>query len=198
MKKILFIAGGTDGIGLALLNQLKSSYYKIFILGRNFNKIDSVLKIDVPIDDFVNTIGTFNKQNIKELTIDKIKEHFEINTISNIYLTNLMIPKLNKRFSQIQVCSASLAIQGRKEYSLQSSTKAAYKTYLESLRDKYKDKIKVSIIYPPSVQTNIFKKFGDNRDVSKYPTANDIASIMKSLLFLPENINIPEVLIKRF
>jgi NADP-dependent 3-hydroxy acid dehydrogenase YdfG len=157
-KKTIFIAGGTDGIGFAFLKLCLRSgdYKKLYVLGRDFKKVtrlksksivalkcnitdgdemsSTLRKVKEPLDEFVNTIGTFHKQPIKDLKPEVIKKHFELNSTGNITLTTLMLPKLKKQFSQILVCLATLAIETRPEYSIQSATKVAYRFFLETLR----------------------------------------------------------------
>jgi hypothetical protein len=51
-------------------------------------------------------------------------------------------------------------------------------------------------IMPSSTQTDIFAKANDNRDVSQYPTADQIAGIMMFQLSLPMNLEIKDLLVE--
>lgn len=219
MKKNILIAGGTDGIGFAFVKKCleSNSYAKIFILGRKLDKINKLNdqrlipiicditatktlkttldKINVPLDEFINTIGTFIKKPVKKTSMEEIRNHFELNSIANITLTTLILPKLKKKFSQILVCLATLSLVGRENYSLQSATKASYRMFLESLRQEIGNNCRVMMVHPSSVQTDIFAKAGDKRDLTKYPSADTIASIMDFMLTQPENIELPEIAI---
>ena len=220
MKNIL-VAGGTDGIGLAFVKQLDPKQYdNIYVLGRDFLKIETLMtpkvtplwcditdshalteaieSIDAPIDQFVNTIGTFYRKPIEAISPNDVSQHFEVNTIGNINLTNLVLPKLNAQFAQVLVCSATLAIEARENYALQSATKAAYRYYIDTLRKEKKDTLKVIAVYPSSVNTGIFKKFGDLRDTDNYPSPDKIAAIMEFLLSQPREIYIPELKVENF
>jgi short-subunit dehydrogenase involved in D-alanine esterification of teichoic acids len=128
MKSIL-VAGGTDGIGLALIKCINPRQYdKIYVLGRNFSQIaslqipniiqlscnitkhnaiaDALVSIDRPLDQFINTIGTFYRSSIDEITPEDVSSHFELNSIANINLTNAVLPKLNSEFAEVLVCLA--------------------------------------------------------------------------------------------
>ena len=151
--------------------------------------------LDTPIDDFVNTIGTFLKKPVDSLSAEDIRQHFELNSIANITLTTLMLPKLRPSFSQILVCLATLALEAREQYSLQSATKASYKFFLDSLRKEIFQHSRVMMIHPSSVQTNIFKKAGDKRELSKYPSADVIAEMMQFMLSRPATIELRDMVV---
>lgn len=220
MKNIV-VAGGTDGIGLAFVKELDQAQYDtIYVLGRNFEKVRSlqrsnvielpcnivnqdeliaaISKIDTPVDQFVNTVGTFQKGAVESVTSEDVASHFELNTIANINLTNEIFKKLNPHYAQILVCLATLAVEAREMYALQSATKAAYRYYLEALRKEKSETYKVMMLYPSSVETNVFQKSGDMRDTSSYPKPKVIAQIMQFMLNQPKEIYIPELRVNNF
>lgn len=220
MKNIV-IAGGTDGIGLAFVKQLDSTKYDtIYVLGRDFGKVrdlqidnlteiecditrqgelgTAISKIDKSVDQFVNTIGTFQKGVIDDITPEDVARHFELNTIANINLTNKILKKLRSDYAEVLVCSATLAIEARETYALQSATKSAYRSYLEALSKEKRETLKVMIFYPSSVDTEVFKKSGDTRNTSSYPKPETIAQIMEFMLNQPKEIYIPELRVNNF
>lgn len=220
MKSIL-VAGGTDGIGLAFVKRLDPKQYRsIFILGRDFSQVtalrvpniielacditdtnslrDTIGSIDQPLDQFVNTIGTFCRSPVEQMNPSDVARHFEINTVGNINLTNMVLGILNNQYAEVLVCSATLALEAREYYALQSATKAAYRYYLEALRKERKDRLKVMIVYPSSVNTGIFTKAGDTRDTSAYPSPDSIAGIMQFMLAQPRQVYLPEIRVDNF
>jgi len=220
MKQNILIAGGTDGIGLSFLERTlnEDHYDKVYVLGRKFNKVtdykdNRIVQIECDITDniavhtavdsvkedldiFVNTIGTFAKKPISELTAEDITNHFQLNTIANINLTKAILPKLNPDFAQILVCLATLAVQPRANYSLQSSTKVAYKYFLDVLRQEQGDKLRIMTIMPPSVKTEIFAKSGDNRDTNNYAEPSVVSDGMSFMLNQPRNVEVKELVIE--
>jgi NADP-dependent 3-hydroxy acid dehydrogenase YdfG len=220
MKNIL-IAGGTDGIGLALIKCIDPSHYdKIYVLGRDFSQVeslkisnivqlhcditdqaamtDALAHVDQPLDQFINTIGTFYRSTVDDITAKDVSSHFELNSIANINLTNAILPMLKSEFSEILICLVTLALEARENYALQSATKAAYKYYLDTLRIEKRSCVKVMVFYPSSVATDIFKKAGDLRDTSNYPSVEKIASVMYFMLEQPREVYIPELKIESF
>jgi len=220
MKNIL-IAGGTDGIGLAFVKQLNpKQYHKIFILGRNFSQVkplqipnailltcditdpgaatSAIAAIDQPLDQFVNTVGTFHRAPIAKITPNDVERHFALNSVGNINLTNEVLKKLNGDFAEVVVCLATLALEARQNYALQSATKAAYRYYLEALREERKGTLKVMMVHPSSVNTGVFVKSGDMRDTSGYPSPANIAKIMQFMLTQPREVYIPDIRVNNF
>ena len=123
-QRSLFVAGGTDGIGFSFVaNECqRRKYARIYVLGRNFARIDTELMsqhaerlvklecditnasalreslagIEHTIDDFVNTIGTFARGAVSEMQDAEITQHFGINCIGNINLIRAMLPMLTE------------------------------------------------------------------------------------------------------
>ena len=245
-RRTLLIAGGTDGIGFALLTSelQQSKYSKIFVLGRDFEKVDRFLErrddeasreprpkiaklaCDITrlgnigemlaeleegsIHDFVLTIGSFHRGKIADIMPstagengddkdldDVVADHFHLNCISTIHLVRLMVQKLVKGDSQILVCTASLSVMARSPYALQSATKAALRSFIETLRIELKGETRVMNLMPPSVDTNIFAKAGDYRKTDEYPPPSRIANTIQYMLNCPPDICIPELLIEQ-
>lgn len=219
-NKVALLAGATDGIGFAFLRACLGSnlYTRYYVLGRNFQSIralnddrlvplhcdildgsaleNALTSIKEPVDSFVNTIGTFHKKRVQDLSAEEIRDHFALNAIANITLTTLVVPKLNTEFSQILVCLATLAIEPRETYSLQSSTKASYRIFLRCLRKEIGMRTRIMMIHPSSAQTGIFKKSGDQRSVSGYPKPEVIAEMMTFMLSRPSMVEIPELIVR--
>jgi len=107
------------------------------------------------------------------------------------------VDKLQPGNSQILVCTASLALMARTPYALQSATKSAMRSFVETLRDELRGRTRVMNLMPPSVNTQIFAKAGDDRLTTAYPPASRIASSMQFLLDCPYDICIPELLIEQ-
>jgi len=153
-------------------------------------------RVTQPLDEFVNTIGTFCRARALDMDRATIQGHFELNTIANIRLTQLVVPLLKPGFAQILVCLASLAIAARENYALQCATKAGYKLFVDTIRIELKEQVRVMTVCPPSVNTNIFAKGGDTRDTAQYVEPSHIADAMKFMLDQSPQLVIPELVIQ--
>jgi len=165
----------------------------------------SLAKIkDETIHDFVLTIGTFHRGKITDITTqyddekhNVVANHFHLNCISIIHLIRSILVKLVKGDSQILVCTASLAMTARSPYGLQSATKAALRSFIDTLRIELKGETRVMNIMPPSVDTRIFSKAGDHRNTDIYPPPSRVTNCMQFMLDCPFDICIPELLIEQ-
>lgn len=157
------------------------------------------------IHDFVFTIGSFHRGKIADIMPgsagekgdDVVADHFHLNCVSAIHLIRLMVQKLVKGDSQILVCTASLSVMARSPYALQSATKAALRSFIDTLRIELKGSTRVMNLMPPSVDTQIFAKAGDHRATDGYPPPSRIANTMQYMLDCPPDICIPEMLIEQ-
>jgi NAD(P)-dependent dehydrogenase (short-subunit alcohol dehydrogenase family) len=203
IMRTLLLAGGTDGIGLAFLKAecQRDKYTLIYVLGRDFRQVDALQVgggrvvniacditdasamrqslVDVAIrrvDDFVNTIGTFSRGPVCELTDEEVSSHFELNCVGNINLIRAVLPLMLPQQgggddaaeaadgraapvpqlggggtgAQMLVCTASLALEARSPYALQSATKGALKLFVDALRIELRGRVRVMSVLPHS------------------------------------------------
>ena len=80
-KQVIFITGGTSGIGLALAKKFASLQCKVIICGRNQKKLDAALKVDKNISGF-----TVDLNHSGAILI--IKKYFSSTQISPSILIN--------------------------------------------------------------------------------------------------------------
>ena len=132
------------------------------------------------VDDFVNTIGTFARGPVSGLTDEEVSSHFELNCVGNVNLIRAVLPLMLPQQgggddaaeaadgraasapelsdagtgAQILVCTASLALEARSPYALQSATKAALKFFVDALRIELRGRVRVMSVLPPSSTLN--------------------------------------------
>ena len=83
------------------------------------------------------------------------------------------------------VLSATLADDPRAGYSTQSCTKAAFAAYIKALQAEHPRRLRTTLLYVPSLATGVFRKAGDDRDISKYPPPSSITDTILHILNLP-------------
>ena len=237
----MLLAGGTDGIGFALLRHVVEQKAAaaaaaaaipstIFVIGRDFARVDALLsddgalversgvrierlccdvtdsasiaaalaRIDVlPLTHVVNTIGTFSKAPV--LATDStgaLRRSLEVNVLGNVALTRallpLMLPAEGSSIATMIVLSATLVGDPRATYSTQSCTKAAYAAFMKALQAE-QPRLRVTLLYAPSLATRVFEKGGAPRDLARYPAPSVLAPTLVHLLALPPYLSVAEL-----
>ncbi|MFM8453986.1 MAG: SDR family NAD(P)-dependent oxidoreductase [Gammaproteobacteria bacterium] len=179
-KKIIWIIGGTSGIGLASALRFHSDGHQVIVSGRsnkNLNVLDTkeiyYEQIDAEkkdsffqagknvasnfgyIDTLFLNIGTCEYIDIKNFNSDIFKLLMEVNFMSMIYGIEIGLPLLRRsKMPHLVGMSSTVGYLGLPKASAYSASKAAIYNLLESLRiDLLPEKIPVSIICPGFVKT---------------------------------------------
>lgn len=139
-SKTAFISGSTQGIGFAIAKQLLNEGAKVIINGRTQKKIDLAIQSlirEIPdadvsgiaadfgnkeevnkllaklsdIDILINNVGIFELKPFVEIEDEDWNKIFEINVLSGIRLSKLLLPKmLEKKWGRIIFISSESAI----------------------------------------------------------------------------------------
>lgn len=115
-------------------------------------------------DVLINNAGILPKFNkTQNYSIEEIERVMNINFYSAIYSIKALLPALLKSDSPaiINVASSAalMALAGTSTYS---ASKAALKSFTESLREDLRGKCYVSVICPGFTKTDIFRNQGEN------------------------------------
>jgi len=183
--KTIWITGASSGIGKALAIEMSKKNNNIILSSRNINDLESVAKLCkgntlvLPIDlekqdNFVNKVkkaidlfgkidilinngGISQRSTASETSIDVDRRLMEINYFGTVVLTKSILPYMQKQKSGHIVTVSSLS--GKFGFFLRSAyaaSKFAQLGFFESLRlEEEKNNIKVSIVFPGFVNTNI-------------------------------------------
>ena len=238
----MLLAGGTDGIGFALLRHIVEQKAaaaaaavalpsKIFVLGRGFGRVDSFLSDDaalversgvrivslmadvretasiaaaiaridtLPLTHVVNTIGTFSKAPVlATANTEALRRSLEVNVLGNVELTRALLPLMlpddgSASIATMIVLSATLVDDPRATYSTQACTKAAFAAFLKALQAE-QPRLRLTLLYAPSLATGVFAKGGSPRDLAGYPSPSIVAPTIVHLLALPPCLSVAEL-----
>ena len=152
------------------------------------NFYDNVNSKYEKIDVLVNNAGTIQNSLFQMTPLKKLKETFKINFFNQIYLSQLIVKKMqkNKKGSIINVSSTS-AIQGNVGRLAYASSKSSLITATKVMsRELGQLGIRVNSVCPTFVETPMVKKFFkdksfkksviENIPLGKVATESDIAS----------------------
>jgi len=186
-NKIIWITGATSGIGEALALALSERGAKLVLSARRVEELERVktnckgeafvLPLDLSkmdefesltqkvvthygkIDYLINNGGISQRSEAFETPLELDRKIMEVNYFGNIALTKAVLPQMQKQKSGTIVPISSLS--GKFGFFLRSAysaSKFALVGFYESLRlEEEKNNIKVSIVFPGFIKTDISK-----------------------------------------
>ena len=222
MKKIIVITGGSDGLGKAIATKLKTNDLIIISTNEekliktskelncdyrvcdvtNYKQVDKTIK-DIlakydKIDVLINNAGIWLEGDLTDNTYDKISKCIDVNTKGPIYMTKAVLGDMYKQKQGliINVCSQS-SFDNDAFSTVYNASKWAMRGFNRSIqKDVSKKGIKVTGLYPGFMQTNLFKKAGNDYDTSTGLEVEKVAKTVEFIINCDDDVVIPELGIK--
>lgn len=223
MSKVIVITGGSEGLGKVIAKRLIKDN-KIIIISNNEEKlkktateiqcdyvvcdvtnykqienaIDTILKKYINIDILINNAGVWLEGDLTENTFEKISNCIDVNTKGPIYMTKAVLPNMYKNKSGLIINVCSQASFDNDDYSVvYNASKWAMRGFNRSIqRDISKKGVKVTGFYPGFMQTNLFKKAGNDYDTSTGLEVEKVAKAIEYIINVDSDVIIPEMGIK--
>lgn len=217
MKNII-ITGASDGLGKAIAKELKEhnliliskdseqlkkvaqelncQYYTCDLT--NYNAIEYVISKINDVDILINNAGVWLAGDLEENTFDQISNCIDVNTKAPIYMTKAVLPIMRNKKSGliINVCSQS-SFDNDDFATVYTASKWAMRGFNRAIQKVLsKENIKVTGFYPGFMQTNIFKKAGNDYDTSTGLETEKVAKTIRFITECEDDIIIPEFGIK--
>ena len=225
MERIILITGGSDGLGKATAKRLsENKENKIIILSNDEIKIKKVAKeinvdyifCDVTdfksiqnaintilekyktIDILINNAGVWLAGDLTDCSYEKISNCIDVNTKGPIYMTKAVLPIMYKNKSGLIINVCSQASFDSDDFStVYNASKWAMRGFNRSIqKDVSKKGVKVTGFYPGFMQTDIFKKAGNDYDTSTGLETEKVAKAIEFIINLDSDVIIPEFGIK--
>ncbi|MDP4001018.1 MAG: SDR family oxidoreductase, partial [bacterium] len=220
MKKVILITGGSDGLGKEMARLLSSSN-QVIIVARNKSKLMStakevgceyylcditdyiqiqgavkdVLKKYKKIDVLINNAGLWIEGNLDSNDPEDIKKLLEVNTLGTIWFSRAVIPTMKKQGKGeiINIVSqAGLAIAP--ERSVYYASKWAITGFTKSLSQELESEgIRVTGIYPGKLDTKLFEKAGNPKDLSDALDISEVAKAVEFVLYVKPSTHILDI-----
>ena len=219
MKNII-ITGASDGLGEAIARKLKGE--NLILISRNEEKLKSlanelnckyfvcdlkdydaiknVIKQIGDVDVLINNAGIWLAGDLEENTFEQISDCIDVNTKAPIYMTKAVLPMMRnkKKGLIINVCSQS-SFDNDDFSTVYNASKWAMRGFNRSIqRVLSKENIKVTGFYPGFMQTNLFKKAGNDYDTSTGLETEKVAKAIKFITECEDDVIIPEFVFKEF
>lgn len=204
--KTIVITGSTSGIGKELINQFKDEDFTVFCGYRNPKKLDESLPANVipfyidmtdynsisvaaqfimskvdKVDILINVAGSVVAGPVELLSIERLREQFDINVFSHIAFTQNLLPVLeNGRIVNI----SSMSSFGHFPFiSPYCASKRALDIFFNAFSIENHKNIKVVSIKPGVIATPIWEKSVESNE----KVMTDCAGYEKEMEFLKRN-----------
>lgn len=223
MKKTIVITGGSDGLGKAIAKrfnvennviiiskdeealvktskEINCEYYVCDVTDYKQvdNIINSILEKNNKIDVLINNAGVWLAGDLTETDYEKISNCIDVNTKGPIYMTKAVLPNMyeNKEGLIINVCSQA-SFDNDDFSTVYNASKWAMRGFNRSIqKDVSKKGVKVTGFYPGFMQTDIFKKAGNDYDTSTGLEVEKVAKAIEFIVNCDDDVIIPEFGIK--
>lgn len=176
--KTAVVFGGSYGIGLEIVNQIKSFGGRVFSFSRSetnthiensksvelaFKKVESECG---NIDFVINTAAILIKKPLKHMSHKDILDSLNVNYLGVINIAKIAEPYLEKTKGSLLLFTSSSYTRGRSNYSLYSSAKAAVVNFTQALAEEWSFKqVRINCINPQRTKTPMrTKNFGKEAD----------------------------------
>ena len=212
MKNIV-ITGGNDGLGKAIA-ELLSLNNNVIVISKterencykcdvtNYNEVDSTIKKIIEdhgnIDVLINNAGVWLAGDLIDNTYDQISNCIDVNTKGPIYMTKAVLPNMYEQGKGLIINVCSQASFDSDDYSVvYNASKWAMRGFNRSIQKVVSKKgIKLTGFYPGFMQTDLFKKAGNDYDTSTGLEVSKVAKAVEFIVNCEEDVIIPEFGIK--
>lgn len=204
MKTILLI-GGSHGIGLDVVDQLKETHNLIVasrtelpethknITHIQFDAKDDVLNIeDIPdLDGFVYCPGSINLKPFKMMSLETFENDMEINFFGLIRVVKEIITKMKENSSMVFFSTVAVS-NGMPFHTSVAAAKGAIEGFAKSLAAEYAPKVRVNVVAPSLIDTPLASRLlnndkkresmGERHPLKRVGKPEDIGNIVSFLL----------------
>jgi len=222
--KTAVITGASRGIGRSTALTLAAEGMKLVLIARDEDALQKVseeaggqtiLPFDfskpegIPelaqqigeVDCLVNNAGTFLESDLADMSFEQLDRVLQVNLVSPFGLIRELLPALRKSKGRIVNVVSTSAIQGYAQQSAYCASKAGLLGMMRALAIEEKPNgVRIHNVCPGGVdtdfinQTNLGKRLAGQVMISP----DDIGGMIGFLLQQPDNIDISEMVIRRF
>jgi NAD(P)-dependent dehydrogenase (short-subunit alcohol dehydrogenase family) len=219
-RKIVFITGGTDGLGKAIAKALAPNHDVIISsanaskteavareLGvefavadvRNFDSINaavnSVIENHSRIDCFINCAGLWIEGELETNDPEKMREVLEVNLLGVMYASKAVAPHMKQQHAGMIInVSSKSGLSHKPERSVYNASKWGVTGFTKCLADDLKQHgIVVTGLFPGKMNTKLFERAGNPKQMDNAIETEEVARLVRFLLDAPSNVVYPEI-----
>lgn len=215
MKHVL-ITGGNDGLGKVTAAAPIKAGFTVTILGRDevrtkaaaqelqcnfvvadvtdYAQVKKAITEAGDVDILINNAGLWIQDALETNDPDYIHQVVEVNTLGPMYATRAVVPAMKQRGSGriINVISQA-GLNSKADRAPYNASKWAMTGFTKSMQHELKPaKIAVTGFYPGALNTRMFDKSGNSRDMSRALDPAIAADVLVYICGLPDHVDVPE------
>lgn len=161
------------------------------------NTIDSVAAKFGTIDVLINNAGIWQKtMQVDEIEDAVVEDVINTNLVGTIFATKYVLFYLRKKDSEtaiINIVSKS-GVSAQDGQSIYTASKWGVKGFTDVLRNDLKDtKIRLGAVYQAGINTEMFRKTGENFPQEDLTQPEDLADAVAYMLTRPAKMWMPEI-----
>ncbi|MFC9689952.1 SDR family NAD(P)-dependent oxidoreductase [Kribbella sp. NPDC056951] len=212
MERTVVVAGGTGGLGRAVVEGFLASGWRVVVPGRSEESLErlgadpaltpivadpfdpagvadvvalATSEVGAPVRALVNLIGGFAQgARVHETPIEQFEDQFRLNLRPTYLITQAVLPHLIAGGGGTIVCTSSrAAIKPFSGAAGYISSKAALLAFADALHVEYaKDGIRVNTVLPGTIDTAANRSAMPNADTSGWSPPERIAGVIRALV----------------
>jgi NAD(P)-dependent dehydrogenase (short-subunit alcohol dehydrogenase family) len=218
--KHVLITGGNDGLGKVLAGKLAALGYAVTILGKAEDKTQAVARkldcagvvadisdygaaeravheaevVNGPIDILVNNAGIWVQDKLMDNDPQAIQRTLEVNALGTIYMSKLAAASMGGRGGRIINVNSQAGLSAKAERTVYNASKWAVTGFTKSLQLELRPLgIAVTGFYPGAMDTGLFDKSGNGRDMSRALDPAIAADAIVYVCGLPDHVEMLEI-----
>ncbi|WP_344145157.1 SDR family oxidoreductase [Kribbella yunnanensis] len=212
MERTVVVAGGTGGLGRAVVEDFLASGWRVVVPGRSEESLErlgadpaltpivadpfdpagvadvvalATAEVGAPVRALVNLIGGFAQgARVHETPIEQFEDQFRLNLRPTYLITQAVLSHLIAGGGGAIVCTSSrAAIKPFSGAAGYISSKAALLAFADALHVEYaKDGIRVNTVLPGTIDTAANRSAMPNADTSGWSPPERIAGVIRALV----------------
>lgn len=176
MKRNIVLIGGSYGIGLSIVKQLRESC-TIYVASRSMEGLEGYDVKHIPFDaltdsldlsllpeeihGFVYCPGSINLKPLKMLSLANFEEDMQLNFFSMVRVVKDIIGRMADNSSMVFFSTVAVGT-GMPFHTSVSAAKGAVEGFVKSLAAEYSPKVRINVIAPSLVDTPLAARLLNN------------------------------------
>jgi NAD(P)-dependent dehydrogenase (short-subunit alcohol dehydrogenase family) len=220
--QVALITGASGGIGSAIARALAEEGVRLFLVGRDLEKLtggeafqadltdDAQLRATAArvrevyggADILIHSIGLFRAGPIETSPVEDLDAQYRVNLRVPYLLTQELLPSLIERQGQVVFVNSSAGFHpARGNWGAYAATKHALRALADSLRDEVNRKgVRVLSVFPgrtaTAMQEEVHRFEGKPYDPARFLQPEDVATAVVQALRLPRSAELTDLHIR--